>query len=214
MELSNPQHEDFAQFIVAGENMTQAAVLAGYKPSAASNMGSRLAKLPEIRGRIAELRDLHSKKALTQAGIRNPQARISALEDIWHRMRQVIAERAEDPDMQSVPGGKTGVLVMTYKTVGVGPTAQIKKEYAFDRALVQELRDHSRQAAEELGQWTTRRENYSESVTLDISEVLKQSLATLTPSERARFIDDPQLGETLRKVEAIDVKAVKDEENK
>jgi phage terminase small subunit len=214
MELSNPQYEDFAQFIVAGENMTQAAILAGYKASAASNIGSRLAKLPQVRGRIAELKELHSKKALTAAGIRNPQARISALEDIWTRMRQVITERAEDPEMQSVPGGKTGVLVMTYKTVGAGPSAQIKKEYAFDRALVQELRDHSRQAAEELGQWTTRKEIHSESVTLDIGEVLKQSLATLTPSERARLLEDPNYAETLAKVEAIDIKAVKDEESK
>ena len=214
MELSNPQHEHFAQFIVAGENMTQAAILAGYKESAANNMGSRLAKRPEIRGRITELRELHSEKALTAAGIRNPQARISALEDIWTRMRQVITERAADPEMQAVPGGKTGLLVMTYKSVGSGPATEIKKEYAFDRALVQELREHSKQSAEELGQWTTRRETYSESVSLQLGgsklhDLLKQQIGSLSASERQKLLEDPTLAAELNKLEAIEVKASK-----
>src|ERR1700722_5951345 len=115
MELSNTQHESFAQYVVAGMSLTEAAKRAGYKHSAANNMGSRLNKDPRIQMRITELRDFHTQHALTAAGIRNPQSRVSSLEDRWLKMRQVITERSEDPEMQSIPGGRTGLMVMTFK---------------------------------------------------------------------------------------------------
>lgn len=198
MELSNAQHEAFAQHIVAGLSKTEAAKQAGYKPSAANNMGSRLAKYPTVAMRITELRDFHGKRALTAAGIRNPQSRVSALEDRWERMRRVISERAADPEMQDVPGGKTGLLCMTFKQLGSGLTATVVREYKVDTALLYELREHEQQAAEELGQWTTRKETYSQSVSTntqilkaaELKSVIDGHMKSLPAAERQKLLTD------------------------
>ncbi len=55
-DLSDRQHEDFAQFVAAGLSKTAAAVRAGFPENSAHNTGSRLAKRPEIQQRIEELR--------------------------------------------------------------------------------------------------------------------------------------------------------------
>ncbi len=213
MELSNPQHEAFAQHVVSGLSLTEAAIKAGYKESAANNMGSRTAKLPTVRMRIEELRNFHSKQALAAAGIRNPQARVSALEDRWTRMRQIIDERAQAPEMESVPGGKTGLLVMTYKQIGSGQNAQMVREYELDRALLTELREHEKQTAEELGQWTTRRETYNQSVSMNLldrgqlDELLQRELGGLPAAQRSKLLAEaPELAKLVT-VEAERVEA-------
>lgn len=204
MELSNPQHEAFAQHVVSGLSLTQAAVQAGYKPSAANNMGSRVAKLSDVRMRIAELRDMHTRTATVAAGIRNPQSRVTALESRWEKMRQIITERALDPEMQSVPGGKTGLVVMTFKQLGSGATAAVVREYRVDTQLLAELRAHEQQAAEELGQWTKRTETYKESVSLNLMDgkqlrdALQQHLGQAPANERKALLDmAPELAEIV-----------------
>ncbi len=68
-------------------------------------------------------------------------------------MQMIIDERAADPDMQDVPGGKSGLMVRTYKGIGAGPTAQCYEEYAADTPLSAEMRATEKQAAQEVGQW-------------------------------------------------------------
>jgi hypothetical protein len=84
--------------------------------------------------------------------------RVEALDERWLAMRQVIAERAADPSMQDVPGGKSGLLTREIKSVGSGGNAREVEVYRVDTALLKELREHERQAAEELGQWVDRKE--------------------------------------------------------
>lgn len=145
--------------------------------------------------RITELRDFHSRNALASAGIRNPQSRVTALEDRWHRMRQVITERSQDPEMQSVPGGSTGLVVMTFKQLGSGKDASVVREYRVDTALLAEIRAHEQQAAEELGQWTTRKETMNQSVSLSISDpcalndAIKLQLSNLPSAERSALLE-------------------------
>jgi hypothetical protein len=57
-DLSDRQHEDFAQFVAAGLSKTAAAVRAGFPENSAANTGCRLAKRPEIHQRIDELMDI------------------------------------------------------------------------------------------------------------------------------------------------------------
>jgi hypothetical protein len=81
-----------------------------------------------------------------------------AYDDRWRALQQVIAERAAHPDMRDVPGGRTGLLVRSLKTIGSGDAAREVAEYRLDAAILKELRELERQAAEEAGQWTTRSE--------------------------------------------------------
>lgn len=68
-------------------------------------------------------------------------------------LKQVIRERADHVEMQSAPGGKTGLLALDYK----GKDAD-RAVYKLDAALLKELRDLEREIAIELGQWAERKE--------------------------------------------------------
>jgi hypothetical protein len=80
-------------------------------------------------------------------------ARVKALDDRRHTLQRVIAERAAAPEMQGVPGGTTGHLCRTVKGIGSGETFQVVEEFEVDTGLLRELREHEKQAAQELGQW-------------------------------------------------------------
>jgi Terminase small subunit len=195
VELHNSQHEAFAQHVAAGLSLTASARKAEYKESAAANMGSRLLKHPKISERIQELKAIHgemAKRAHVAQGIRNPLARVSALEDRWSRMLNVINERAADPEMQTVPGGKSGLLCMTYKQLGSGVHATVVREFKVDTALLCELREHEQQAAEELGQRSKRVETYNQSfkttLTLpELKEALQSRIDSLPADVRAEI---------------------------
>lgn len=94
------------------------------------------------------------REAIRAEGIANKQNRINALNCRWAGMQQVITERAEDPEMADIPGGKTGLLVKQLKSIGFGENNTVVEEYAVDTGLLKELRAHEQQAAQELGQWT------------------------------------------------------------
>lgn len=108
------------------------------------------AKVGEIVGEIeAEIRN---------RGIARQLLRVDALQDRWLLMKRVIAERSGAEEMQDVAGGTTGLLVRTFKVVGNGPDAHVVPEFSVDTGLLKELREHEKQAAQELGQWTEKRE--------------------------------------------------------
>jgi hypothetical protein len=54
--------------------------------------------------------------------------------------------------MQKTPGGDTGLLVKTLKSIGAGENAQVVAEYAVDTALLAEIRKHEDHVAVDLGQ--------------------------------------------------------------
>lgn len=135
---------------------------------------------PEFRARVQEHRDAF-REQIRSEGIANRQNRVDALNDRWGRMRQVIEARAEEH--ADVPGGDTGLLVRqaklvkVYETAGAPPADQsdaegevlysgkrdvIVYEYAVDTSLLKELREHEKQAAQELGQWTEKQEHSGE----------------------------------------------------
>lgn len=97
--------------------------------------------------------------AVKAEGIANRQNRIDAYNDRWRRMQTVIEERATDPQFSRVPGGKTGLITVTFRGVGRGEDFQLVEEYAVDTGLLKELREHEKQAAQDLGQWTEKQEH-------------------------------------------------------
>jgi len=94
-----------------------------------------------------------TERRILQRGVASRLRRVEAMNDRWRRMGQLIIERAQDPKMAEVPGGKTGTLVREIKSVGVGDNNVLVDEYVFDAALMRELRELERHAAQELGQW-------------------------------------------------------------
>lgn len=109
-------------------------------------------KRPEFAGRVVELRAAFAR-AVEGLCIADRQARVRTLQDLVDRMTRVVEGRAED--LAEAPGGSSGLLVRQYKQVGKD---DYREEYPFDAALVREMRATLQQAAQELGQWTTKSE--------------------------------------------------------
>jgi len=85
-------------------------------------------------------------------------ARIEALQDRWNKLRRGVEQLIEErgANMINVPGGRSGLLCRDYK----GKDAD-RAVYRVDNGLVAllgELRAHEKHAAEQLGQWTEKKE--------------------------------------------------------
>jgi hypothetical protein len=106
----------------------------------------------EFVERIESLSRHMADPALRHAIARKAR-RIRDYEDRRRRMLSVIDERASQPEMTTVPGGQSGLLCHTVKSIGGGDNAQVVDEYEVDTGLLKELRELEKQAAMELGQW-------------------------------------------------------------
>lgn len=97
------------------------------------------------------------RETIVKRGIIEKQNRLDALNDRWQRMTRVIEQRATVyAGIQA--GGNTGLLVKQIKGIGKGEDFQVVEEYAVDTGLLKEMREHEKQAAQELGEWTEKRE--------------------------------------------------------
>lgn len=157
--LTDPRQESFARYAAQGMTHKQAAIAAGYSAKSASAIGSRLAKKENISQRIKELQTQVAEKVsesaarLIEVEIASRKQRLEALNLRWRLLEQVRAERAADPTMAKVPGGKTGLLVRQIKSVGSGKDQKLIPEFALDIGMLKEIRLHEQQAAMELGEW-------------------------------------------------------------
>jgi hypothetical protein len=111
---------------------------------------------PAFQARVAEHQRLFDEH-IKEKGLADRQNRVAAMNGRWLELQRVVMERAADPQMQSVPGGTTGLLVHQTKMIGQGTNATLIDEYAVDTGLLKELRDLEKQAAQDLGQWVERR---------------------------------------------------------
>lgn len=103
--------------------------------------------VPAFVQRCLELRR-QMRDQILREGIASRVERIKALMDRWMRMRQIIADR--EKEFAGIPVARTGLMIREYKSVG----NQIRDIFILDAGLLKELRDHEKQAAQELGQWT------------------------------------------------------------
>lgn len=124
---SQPKEE--AAELVAEDRLTNEQIAEKCSCSVATL--KRWKKIAEFAARVDELiaayRRTAQRRAIAQVG-----RRVDALQDRWRRMQRVIEERAEDPSMQEIPGGETGILVRTVKGLGRGADFQVVEEYEVD----------------------------------------------------------------------------------
>jgi len=136
----------------------------------------RWLKDPEFAAKVDELVDEYAKE-VKRRGLAILVRRVAAQNDRWVRMQRVIEARADDPDMEHVPGGTTGLIVKDWKTVGAGENAQIMPVYSVDTGLLRELREHEKLAAQELGQWEERTVAAKEPTVIQVQMVEAAPLA-------------------------------------
>lgn len=106
---------------------------------------------PEFAKRAEEYR-AKFREEIFRTGIAVQANRIKAQDERWRKMKQVVAERAVDPELANVAGGTTGLLTKTLKCIGGGENAQIIEEYVVDTGLLKAISDVEKQAAQEVGQ--------------------------------------------------------------
>lgn len=103
-----------------------------------------------------------------QRSIGRREDRMEAYQQRWDWLKQIREERAADPRMADIPGGKTGLIVIE-ESEGVvikdpdnpdGPekAVAVPTEVAVDTAYLKALADLEKQAAIETGDWTEKRE--------------------------------------------------------
>ena len=164
LALPNPKHEAFAQAVATGIPASKAYVAAGYKAKnnkTARACSSSLLSRSEVTGRVAHLKPTHDAEFQRQVQItvtdkiHDRVERIRGYAERWAAMRELMRQRAADPEHQDVVGIRTGLLVVSYTTVN----KETFKEAKFDAALQRALLDVEKQAAIELRQWVERRED-------------------------------------------------------
>jgi hypothetical protein len=92
--------------------------------------------------------------------------------------------------MKGVPGGTTGLLVRTYKTLGSGESQRVVEEFTVDVALLKELREHEKQAAQELGHWIAK------------SDVTTQGWCLVDPVRQQAMLADERARELACELDA------------
>ena len=88
----------------------------------------------DFTAEVERIRTIVRDEVLHQ-GIALKVNRIKALND---RIERIMEERAADPAMQNIPGGKTGLVKRTVKSIGSGANATIIEEFELDATLSRE----------------------------------------------------------------------------
>jgi hypothetical protein len=142
--LTTPQER--AAVLVAEDALTDEQIAAQTHVHRATL--DRWRKRADFAARVEEHRARWQAEIETE-GIANRQNRVRVLQETYDRLEHVIAARAADERM-TAPGARTGLLVRTVKPTKWG----VVEAYTVDTGLLRELREHLRQVAQELGQWT------------------------------------------------------------
>lgn len=110
-------------------------------------------RLPKIAAAIRQLR-----ASIAAEGIASLDTRVHGYNERRESLLKVLRERGASKDMQEVPGGKTGWLVAEPRWIGGAEGGKEITVYRFDSALFHALQAVDKQAAQDLGQWTEKRE--------------------------------------------------------
>jgi hypothetical protein len=154
MKLANKRREQAAQ-LLAEDRFPDEKIAELCQISLACL--SKWKKRPEFAGRVAELTAVYGERVL-KFGLARRERRLAVLSDMHERILTLIEARSKDPEMATVPGGPTGLLVKTNKFSRVGKSLQVYEEFKADMGLLRELRAIEEQAARELGQWRDKHE--------------------------------------------------------
>jgi len=125
--------------------------------------------LPDFRGSVEACRKA-IEEDIFREGIARRAERVRRLNERVERLDRVIAERAADPTREDIPGYRTGLMVVRrfevvkecVEAAGDQPARTVEKavptEVAVDVGLLKELREHEKQAAQELGEWAEKKQ--------------------------------------------------------
>src|SRR6266446_4822917 len=117
--------------------------------------------------RVEQITTVYADSVLRH-GLPRKTRRLAVLNDLHEKMLQVITDRASDPELAEVPGGKTGLVTKTLKGIGKGDDFQVVEVYQVDTGTIGKICDVQKQAAEELGQWVKRSE------TVDLNQLFER----------------------------------------
>lgn len=113
----------------------------------------RWKKQPTIRKKIDEHLGLIQQHSEVQM-VSERQNRIADMDLRWRQLQDIIRERANSPEMRSVPGGSTGLL-RCYNVVPSHTGGGSVANYKLDRGLLREIRRLEMAAAKAVGEWQT-----------------------------------------------------------
>lgn len=144
-----------AAILVADDELTDEAISAelGITSRTLRNWKDRpvfQAAVAEHRARIAA--------SISRFWVAKRRKRVKRLQELADAAISVIEQRAADPTLADVPGGTTGLMLRDVKVVGTGEDAERVDMYRVDTALMAEIRNTLKQAAQEVGDWTEKRE--------------------------------------------------------
>lgn len=151
MKLTNSKLEEAAALVAEdARSDEQIAAQLGITRSTLATWKSR----PGFAARVDEISRAFAEVVLKR-GIARKAYRVNTLANVHSRLLTVMEERAADPSLADIPGGKTGLVV---RKAVVSAGALVGYEYAVDTGLLKELRGIQEQAAKELGQFVEKKE--------------------------------------------------------
>lgn len=114
----------------------------------------------EFQAAVKHLRNAWRAEVRVE-GPADPDYRLRVLRDLEHRLQSAVRLRAKDPQMKKVPGGRTGLVVVTYKmqSLGEGRGSAKVPEYSIDTETPAAIAALLEQAAIEKGQWNVKTVN-------------------------------------------------------
>jgi hypothetical protein len=147
-----------AATLVAAGNLTIPQI--AKKAGVSQRTVSLWKKDKEFQSEIKRLRIAWRGEARTK-GPANQDYRLRVLRDLNHRLQTAIRDRAKDKQMKGVPGGRTGLVTVTYKmqSLGEGRGSAKVPEYSIDNETPAQIAALLEQAAIEMGQWKVKVES-------------------------------------------------------
>jgi hypothetical protein len=127
---------------------------------------------PAFVAEVASIKNSWRGRA-NSGGLADLDFTLRNLQDRHTRLRAIIDYRAKDPELRLAPGGKTGLICVTYKmqSKGEGLGSASVPEYAIDVAMLQEMREIEVQIQTHLGTW---KQKVEVNHTVDITDLMQR----------------------------------------
>jgi hypothetical protein len=148
----------FNDYLAMGDGRSLEKLLSQYRGQSGGAPTLRMATLEAWSAahgwqkRLADIAEAERQAIVTQ-GIADKARRVKAQNDRWDRMQRLLDARAEAN--ADLTGGDTGLVV---REVTYLPGGATRERHEFDAAVLRELRELEKHTAQELGQWTEKKE--------------------------------------------------------
>lgn len=169
----------FNDYLAMGPNRSLEKLLALYREQSGSENSVPTLRMSTLTGwsvahawqqRLADIAEAE-RQAIVARGIADRIERVKSQNDRWQRMQRVIeAREVRHPESDyAAAGADSGLMVLTVRHLPGGGRTE---EWAVDTGLLRELRELEKQAAQELGQWTEKKDITSDGKALTNATVI------------------------------------------